>query len=537
MIAARDEAVIAAQLGRRPRGLLGVAHRCPCGLPDVAETAPRLPDGTPFPTLYYLTCPKAAAAIGSLEASGMMREMTGRLARDDSLRDAYRAAHQDYLARRDEAARLAGVRPLPPGTQSAGGMPQRVKCLHALAAHELATHQNPFGREALDAIGEWWANGPCVSAVNQTVAVTEIPTDHSGSQRRAERASRSPGCGGSEGASRPGEAVTASNPRTEGGSGGCGLHPPENRVAAIDCGTNSLRLLVADVGDGELADVVRRMEIVRLGQGVDKTGRLAPEALHRMTVVLRDYARAIAQTGAGPIRMVATSATRDAENSAEFVHRVKDVLGIAPEVLTGDAEARLSFTGATAELLRSGAGTRPPYLVADIGGGSTEFVLGGPGLEVRALSVDIGCVRLTERHLHDDPPSDEQIAAAMTDIDAALDAVAAHVPVRQARTLIGLAGSVATVAGIALDLAEYDSARIHHAKVPAARVHEITSALLAQTRARRAAIGVMHPGRVDVIGGGALILDRIMRRFGFGEVLASEHDILDGIAWSLAREG
>jgi exopolyphosphatase/guanosine-5'-triphosphate,3'-diphosphate pyrophosphatase len=306
------------------------------------------------------------------------------------------------------------------------------------------------------------------------------------------------------------------------------------RVAAIDCGTNSLRLLVADVGQGVLADVVRRMEIVRLGQGVDKTGRLAPEALDRMTAVLRDYARVITETGANPIRMVATSATRDAENSAEFVHRVKDVLGIAPEVLTGDAEARLSFTGATVELLRSGAGTDAPYLVADIGGGSTEFVLGGPGLEVRALSVDIGCVRLTERHLHDDPPSTEQIAAATTDIDAALDAVAAHVPVQRARTLIGLAGSVATVAGIALDLAEYDSGRIHHAKVPADRVHEITSALLAQTRARRAAIGVMHPGRVDVIGGGALILDRILRRFGFGEVLASEHDILDGIAWSLA---
>ena len=163
MIAPRDEAVIAAQLGRRPRGLLAVAHRCPCGLPDVAETAPRLPDGTPFPTLYYLTCPRAAAAIGRLEAAGTMREMTGRLAADGTLRDAYRAAHEDYLARRDDAARLAGAEPLPPGTQSAGGMPQRVKCLHALAAHELAVGDvNPFGREVLDAIGEWWADGQCV---------------------------------------------------------------------------------------------------------------------------------------------------------------------------------------------------------------------------------------------------------------------------------------------------------------------------------------------------------------------------------------
>ena len=162
--AARDEAMIAAQLGRRPRGLLGVAHRCPCGLPDVAESAPRLPGGTPFPTLYYLTCPRAAAAIGRLEASGLMREMTDRLMVDGSLRERYQAAHKDYLARRDEAARSAGVDPLPPGTQSAGGMPLRVKCLHALAAHELATgNVNPLGREALDAIGEWWADGPCVT--------------------------------------------------------------------------------------------------------------------------------------------------------------------------------------------------------------------------------------------------------------------------------------------------------------------------------------------------------------------------------------
>jgi len=164
---ARDTAVIAAQLGRAPRGLLGVAHRCPCGLPDVAETAPRLPDGRPFPTLYYLTCPRAAAAVSKLEAAGMMRDMTARLA-DGALRHRYHAAHRDYLARREAAARAAGVEPLPPGTQSAGGMPERVKCLHALVAHELAaesvnqTGVNPFGREALDAVGAWWLPGPCV---------------------------------------------------------------------------------------------------------------------------------------------------------------------------------------------------------------------------------------------------------------------------------------------------------------------------------------------------------------------------------------
>jgi exopolyphosphatase / guanosine-5'-triphosphate,3'-diphosphate pyrophosphatase len=318
------------------------------------------------------------------------------------------------------------------------------------------------------------------------------------------------------------------------------------RVAAVDCGTNSLRLLVADVDPdlAELRDVARRMEIVRLGQGVDKTGRLAAEALDRTTGVLRDYADIIAGCAARAVRMVATSATRDASNAAEFTYRVKEVIGVTPEVLTGSEEAMLSFTGATAELA---ATCGAPFLVGDIGGGSTEFVLGaapavateGAGLAepaVHAISVNVGCVRMTERHLHGDPPTSREVSAATADIDAALDAVTAAVPVRQARTLIGLAGSVTTVAAIATGLPAYDAARIHHARVSAADVHGVSQNLLAQTRAARAAIGVMHPGRVDVIGGGALILDRIMQRFGFSEVLVSEHDILDGIAWSLARD-
>jgi exopolyphosphatase / guanosine-5'-triphosphate,3'-diphosphate pyrophosphatase len=316
------------------------------------------------------------------------------------------------------------------------------------------------------------------------------------------------------------------------------------RVAAVDCGTNSLRLLVADVDPGraQLTDVIRRMEIVRLGQGVDKTGRLAPEALARTIAVLRDYADVITASGVQAIRMVATSATRDADNAAEFVRLVKEVLGVAPEVLTGDEEAMLSFTGATAEL--AAGPDHGPYLVADIGGGSTEFVIGAaaeaggpartPEPRARAVSVNVGCVRMTERHLHGDPPDGHQIAAATADIDAALDTVAAALPVRQARTLVGLAGSVTTVAAIAMGLSAYDAARIHHARASATDVHAVTRDLLALTRTARAAIGVMHPGRVDVIGGGALVLDRIMARFGFGEVLVSEHDILDGMAWSLA---
>jgi exopolyphosphatase/guanosine-5'-triphosphate,3'-diphosphate pyrophosphatase len=310
-------------------------------------------------------------------------------------------------------------------------------------------------------------------------------------------------------------------------------------VAAVDCGTNSLRLLVADVdpASAELRDVVRRMEIVRLGQGVDSTGRLAPEALERTFTVLREYAAVIAASGVQAVRMVATSATRDADNAAEFTRGVKEILGVAPEVLTGAEEAMLSFTGATAELAAGpDAGSKGPFLVTDIGGGSTEFVVGpAGGSDVQAISVDIGCVRMTERHLRGDPPTAREVAAASADIAAALDAVAGAIPVGRARTLVGLAGSVTTVAGIAMGLPAYDAARIHHTRVSAAHVHAVATGLLGQTRAVRAAIGVMHPGRVDVIAGGALILDQIMRRFGFGEVLVSEHDILDGIAWSLAR--
>ena len=305
------------------------------------------------------------------------------------------------------------------------------------------------------------------------------------------------------------------------------------RVAAIDCGTNSIRLLIADIDPerNRLTDLSRQMKIVRLGEGVDRAGRLAPAALDRTMAALREYAEVIGRLAPEAVRMVATSATRDAENAQEFTRRVKEVLGVAPEVVTGSEEAALSYTGATRELTGPRDG---PCLVTDIGGGSTEFVLGHADRVIGERSVNIGCVRMTERHLHGDPPTGAEVAAATADIDAALDLAAGAIPAGTATALVGLAGSVTTVAGIALGLAEYDSTTIHHSRVSAAGVHDIARRLLAQTRAERAAIGVMHPGRVDVIGAGALILDRIMARFGFAEVLVSEHDILDGIAWSLA---
>ena len=304
------------------------------------------------------------------------------------------------------------------------------------------------------------------------------------------------------------------------------------RVAAIDCGTNSIRLLVADVEGPQLVDVVRRMEIVRLGQGVDRTGRFADEALQRTFAALDDYAGVIAANGVERVRMVATSATRDAANRDEFVAGVQARLGVAPDVVSGDEEAALSFTGATADL-RDDAWPAP-YLVCDIGGGSTEFVLGDRSGVRASQSVDVGCVRMTERHLHDDPPSQDQVQAATADIDAAIATADAAVGFAAARTLVGLAGSVTTVVAIALGLEHYDPDRIHHARISATDVHAVTDRLLASTRADRAAMSVMHPGRVDVIGAGALVLDRVLARTGLDAVVASEHDILDGIARSVA---
>ncbi|MFD3327146.1 exopolyphosphatase [Streptomyces sp. NPDC058701] len=313
------------------------------------------------------------------------------------------------------------------------------------------------------------------------------------------------------------------------------------RVAAVDCGTNSIRLLVADVdpATGELVELDRRMTVVRLGQDVDRTGRLAPEALERTFAACRAYAAVIRELGAERVRFVATSASRDAENRDDFVRGVLETIGVEPEVISGDQEAEFSFTGATRELAgRDDLAT--PYLVVDIGGGSTEFVVGDDRVRA-ARSVDVGCVRMTERHLVvdgrvTDPPTPEQVAAVRADIEAALDLAAATVPLAQARTLVGLAGSVTTVAAIALGLPEYDSAAIHHSRVSYDRVREISERMLASTHAERAAIPVMHPGRVDVIGAGALVLLAIMERTGASEVVVSEHDILDGIAIRTAEE-
>jgi exopolyphosphatase / guanosine-5'-triphosphate,3'-diphosphate pyrophosphatase len=310
------------------------------------------------------------------------------------------------------------------------------------------------------------------------------------------------------------------------------------RVAAVDCGTNSIRLLVAELvpATGQARELDRRMEVVRLGQGVDATGRLADEALARTFAACERYAEVIKEFGAERIRFVATSATRDAANRTEFFAGVQARLGVEPDVITGDEEAALSFAGATGAVAGAvqpdGTGFPTPYLVVDIGGGSTEFVLGVDSVQA-ARSVDVGCVRMTERHLISDPATPEQISAARQDIDRAIDLAAETVPLDQARCLVGVAGSVTTVAALALGLPEYDRSQVHLSRIPADQVRRLTGELLATTREQRAALPVIHPGRVDVIGAGALVLERIMERLGLPEVVVSEHDILDGIAASL----
>jgi exopolyphosphatase/guanosine-5'-triphosphate,3'-diphosphate pyrophosphatase len=304
------------------------------------------------------------------------------------------------------------------------------------------------------------------------------------------------------------------------------------RVAAIDCGTNSVRLLVADIDveTGTLLDIDRRMEIVRLGQGVDRTGRFAPDALERTMDACRRYADVVRATGAERVRFVATSASRDVSNRDEFAAGVRGALGVDPEVVTGDEEAALSFAGATRELAGSVA---EPVLVVDIGGGSTEFVLGTHVVEA-ARSVDIGCVRMTERHLRSDPPTAAEVAAARADIEAAISLAQETVPLDLARSMVGLAGTVTTVAAMALDLPSYQPERIHHARVTAVDVRLMSERLLAMDHDARAALPFMHPGRVDVIAAGALVLAAILDRVPVSEVVVSEHDILDGIAWSMA---
>ena len=302
------------------------------------------------------------------------------------------------------------------------------------------------------------------------------------------------------------------------------------RVAAIDCGTNSIRLLIADIDGNNFREIVRDMEIVRLGQGVDQTGQFHPDAIARTLAAVDKFAAEIAKRGVEKIRFCATSATRDATNRHLFVDGVRERLGIDVEVISGDEEAALSFAGAIKDLDPSNG----PFLVVDIGGGSTEFVFGTSTVEA-ARSVNIGCVRMSERHFASDPATPEQIEAARTDIQAAIAQAAAVVPIKKAKTLVAVAGTATTVAAAALDLPEYDRYAIHLSRISAQQTHDAATMFATKTREQRISLGYMHPGRVDVIAAGSLVLSEIMKATGATEFVASESDILDGMAFSLAR--
>ena len=302
------------------------------------------------------------------------------------------------------------------------------------------------------------------------------------------------------------------------------------RVAAIDCGTNSIRLLIADIDGNNFREVVRDMEIVRLGQGVDETGQFHPDAIARTLAAVDKFAAEIAKRGVEKIRFCATSATRDATNRNLFVDGVRVRLGIEPEVISGDEEAALSFAGAIKDLDPSNG----PFLVVDIGGGSTEFVFGTSTVEA-ARSVNIGCVRMTERHFASDPATAEQIESARTDIQAAIAQAAAVVPITQSHTLVAVAGTATTVAAAALNLSEYDRYAIHLSRILAQQVHDASIMFATKTREQRLSLGYMHPGRVDVIAAGSLVLSEIMKATEASEFVVSESDILDGMAFSLAR--
>jgi len=309
-------------------------------------------------------------------------------------------------------------------------------------------------------------------------------------------------------------------------------------AAAVDCGTNSIRLLIAEVSDGRLRDVHRETRIVRLGQGVDATGRFAPDAIARTRTALTDYASLLRAHGVERVRMVATSAARDVTNRDVFFAMTAEVLGaVVPgavaEVITGTEEAELSFRGAIGELDSAAA----PFVVVDLGGGSTEIVLGGDRV-VASYSADIGCVRLTERCLHSDPPTPEEVETARRVVRERLEVALGVVPVEEARSWVGLAGTMTTLSALAHNMTTYDSAAIHLSRVPGSDLLAVCERLIGMTRSQRAALGPMHEGRADVIAGGAIEVEELAcelrTRAGIDELIVSEHDILDGIVLSVA---
>jgi exopolyphosphatase/guanosine-5'-triphosphate,3'-diphosphate pyrophosphatase len=417
-------------------------------------------EGQPFPTLYWLTCPEAVAAVSRLESDGWIKRLSHQAEVDPDFRIALRRAHEEYANERER---------LQPGAKAwggVGGASRGVKCLHAHYAHHLAGGADP--------VGAW---------------VTE---------RLKEQ-------------------------------GPVHYEKPGRRVAAVDLGTNSIRLLVARFpeGEAELQELARDMVITRIGQGVDRTGRIAADSLRRTLVVLQRYCRRARALGAERIHLAATSAVRDASNRDELARAVQRLTGEPMHVLAGHEEAELSFLGATRGLDR-----RAPHFVLDIGGGSTEFAI-GDRVPTAAVSAQIGSVRLTERYVHTDPPAYDELERLEMAITSVLHQVEDRIPVHDASTLVAVAGTATTVQAIAMGLPEYDPEVLHRSILSREDAERVFRLLADMSTEERRQIPVMAPGREDVIPAGAAILVSVMQRWGFTEALVSETDILDGIAYSM----
>jgi exopolyphosphatase/guanosine-5'-triphosphate,3'-diphosphate pyrophosphatase len=453
-----DLEVVRAQLGRPPTTSFDVVVRCPVGHPLVIRNAPIAADGSPFPTMFWLTCPDAVAAVSRVEAGGWVTRLNDRFETDPVFRAEVDRAHADAAAERARVLPEAGA------WGGVGGTRRGLKCLHAHYANHLAGGD--------DGVGAWVAR-----------EVEPVHPEHTVGQR----------------------------------------------VAVIDQGTHSCRLLVVERGtDGEPLELASDMIITKLGEGVDATGALHPDAIARNEAVFARYCRRARALGAERIRVTATSAVRDAVNRVAYTEMVRRHVAVDPEVIDGDEEARLAFLGGTRGLPVDDG----PFLLVDIGGGSTEFVVGRePGHAEHRVSTQMGSVRLTERFVSADPPAPSELDAARREIADRLDEAERAVPaIHTARTFVSVAGTATTIQAIALGLERYDVDATHRTFLSLSDAERVVAELATMTNAERAAIPVMAPGRGDVIVSGGLILLAAMRRFGFERTLVSETDILQGLA-------
>lgn len=522
---AQDLDTLSRQLGRPVRDVAEIGARCVCGNPLVATTAPRLSNGIPFPTTFYLAHPHATAAASRLENAGVMEDMTQRLTDDTALAEAYRTAHEQYLSARARVGEAAGVGPVPEiAGITAGGMPERVKCMHVLVGHSLAEGPgaNPLGDEALAMMRDEFDPTVCRCEGAWDTDGDAPQKDLSRHTRRLRRAGKT-------------------NPIQYDDAG-------TGPVAAIDAGTNSVRLLIARKTAAGIEELHRDMRIVRLGQGVDETGEFAPEALQRTFAAVDDYAREITRYGAHPTRFIATSASRDVSNRDAFVSGIRQRLHATPEVVSGEAEAQLTFTGAASALDTSRWDRPVRVAVVDLGGGSTEIVLGtidptdGSARITAQTSMDVGCVRFHERYQFDDPPTAAQITGAQDDLAQRLAELdPQEFDFTNLDAVVGVAGTITTITAAALGLDAYDPEAIHGAEIDIEQLTTISEQLIGETTTQRSQYGFMHEGRIDVIGAGAVIWAQLLSHIRTATsntvttAITSEKDILDGTALSLLR--